>query len=188
VKARKKLDGQIYAIKKITQRSQASLTEMLKEVRLLSQLSHPAVVRYYNTWVEEVADLSGTDGETSTDMTEETRENGSASVDIQFHTSTGGLDFMSSNAIVEFGYSDEEDDEDDGGQDDDLSSDDDDDEDDDDDDDDDDETDERTGSPARERILGFNRRARIQRPYRTILYISMEYCEKRVRKDISGPS
>jgi translation initiation factor 2-alpha kinase 4 len=186
VKARKKLDGQIYAIKKITQRSQASLTEMLKEVRLLSQLSHPAVVRYYNTWVEEVADLSGTDGETSTDMTEETRENGSASADIQFHTSTGGLDFMSSNAIVEFGYSDEEDDEDDGGQDDDLSSDDDDDEDDDDDDD-DDETDERTGSPARERILGFNRRARIQRPYRTILYISMEYCEKRVRERHIGP-
>lgn len=45
VKARKKLDGQIYAIKKITQKSTASLTEVLKEVRLLSQLSHPSVVR-----------------------------------------------------------------------------------------------------------------------------------------------
>lgn len=45
VKARKKLDGQIYAIKKITQKSSASLTEVLKEVRLLSQLSHPYVVR-----------------------------------------------------------------------------------------------------------------------------------------------
>lgn len=45
VKARKKLDGQIYAIKKITQKSSASLTEVLKEVRLLSQLSHPRVVR-----------------------------------------------------------------------------------------------------------------------------------------------
>jgi translation initiation factor 2-alpha kinase 4 len=45
VKARKKLDGQIYAIKKITQKSSASLTEVLKEVRLLSQLSHPSVVR-----------------------------------------------------------------------------------------------------------------------------------------------
>jgi eukaryotic translation initiation factor 2-alpha kinase 4 len=44
VKARKKLDGQIYAIKKITQKSSASLTEVLKEVRLLSQLSHPSVV------------------------------------------------------------------------------------------------------------------------------------------------
>jgi translation initiation factor 2-alpha kinase 4 len=45
VKARKKLDGQIYAIKKISQKSSASLTEVLKEVRLLSQLSHPRVVR-----------------------------------------------------------------------------------------------------------------------------------------------
>ncbi|OLN84913.1 eIF-2-alpha kinase GCN2 [Colletotrichum chlorophyti] len=65
VKARKKLDGQIYAIKKISQRSQASLTEILKEVRLLSQLSHPAVVRYYNTWVEEIPDQSDTDGDTT---------------------------------------------------------------------------------------------------------------------------
>lgn len=47
VKARKKLDGQIYAIKKITQKSSASLTEVLKEVRLLSQLSHPSVVSKY---------------------------------------------------------------------------------------------------------------------------------------------
>lgn len=45
VKARKKLDGQIYAVKKITQKSSASLTEVIKEVRLLSQLSHPSVVR-----------------------------------------------------------------------------------------------------------------------------------------------
>lgn len=47
VKARKKLDGHIYAIKKITQKSSASLTKVLKEVRLLSQLSHPSVVRKY---------------------------------------------------------------------------------------------------------------------------------------------
>ena len=47
VKARKRLDGQIYAIKKITQKSSASLTEVLKEVRLLSQLSHPSVVRKF---------------------------------------------------------------------------------------------------------------------------------------------
>ncbi|PQE16693.1 putative cpc-3 protein [Rutstroemia sp. NJR-2017a BBW] len=44
VKARQKLDGQIYAIKKITQKSSASLDEILKEARLLSQLNHPSVV------------------------------------------------------------------------------------------------------------------------------------------------
>ncbi|KAI1002532.1 eIF-2-alpha kinase [Podosphaera aphanis] len=91
VKARKKLDGKIYAIKKITQKSSASLTEILKEVRLLSLLSHPSVVRsknnstkyqyklheknkskkvlgYYNTWTEEVSDDSDTD-ESDTDGT-----------------------------------------------------------------------------------------------------------------------
>lgn len=173
VKARKKLDGQIYAIKKITQRSHASLTEILKEVRLLSQLSHPAVVRYYNTWVEEVADTTDTEGETSTDdYTEETRETGSAGIDIQFATSTGGLDFISSNAGIEFGY---DDDSDDAGTY----------EDSDDDDDDDTSSDEAVGprvmSPMKEKANILARRARFQRPYRTILYISMEYCEKRVR-------
>lgn len=175
VKARKKLDGQIYAIKKITQRSQASLTEILKEVRLLSQLSHPAVVRYYNTWVEEVQDMSDTEGDTSTDdYTEETEGTESAGIDIQFATSTGGLDFMSSNAAVEFD-SDEESDE--GDEDDDEY-----------DSDDSSITDngiaDRVMSPERERHLALQRRAKYQRSYRTILYISMEYCEKRVGNDL----
>lgn len=169
VKARKKLDGQFYAIKKISQRSHASLTEILKEVRLLSQLSHPAVVRYYNTWVEEVAAPPDAEDDTSEDdYTEETREPGSAGIDIQFATSAGGLDFMSSNAAVEFGY---DDDSDEGGTDDDsvedASS-----------------ADEAIGnhasSPGRERRTSTVKRARLRRPYRTILYISMEYCEKRV--------
>ena len=47
VKARQKLDGQIYAIKKITQKSSAQLDDVLKEARLLSQLNHPSVVREY---------------------------------------------------------------------------------------------------------------------------------------------
>ncbi|EEU44810.1 uncharacterized protein NECHADRAFT_71976 [Fusarium vanettenii 77-13-4] len=176
VKARKKLDGQIYAIKKITQRSQASLTEILKEVRLLSQLSHPAVVRYYNTWVEEIPDQTDTEDDTSTGyFTEEnTRGTGSAGIDIQFATSTGGLDFMSSNANVDFGFDDEDDSDDD---------------EDDDEDDDDDYSDSdvavgRVLSPDKERNAAMLRRARYQRSYRTILYISMEYCEKRTLRDL----
>ncbi|KAG6037185.1 hypothetical protein E4U41_005274 [Claviceps citrina] len=181
VKARKKLDGQIYAIKKITQRSHASLTEILKEVRLLSQLSHPAVVRYYNTWVEEVADVTDTEGDTSTDdLTEGTRETGTASAGIaaQFATSTGGLDFMSSNAAIEFGYDDDSEDgdiyED---SDDDSSS-----------------IDEAAAgdrgplSPDRERQAFIMKRVRYQRPYRTVLYISMEYCEKRTLRDLISRS
>ncbi|KAM0561886.1 hypothetical protein ACHAPJ_003057 [Fusarium lateritium] len=176
VKARKKLDGQIYAIKKITQRSQASLTEILKEVRLLSQLSHPAVVRYYNTWVEEIPDQGDTEDDTSTGyFTEEnTQETGSAGLDIQFATSTGGLDFISSNANVDYGYddseSDEDDDEEDETEDDDYS--------------DSDMAVNRVLSPDKERNAMFQRRARYHRSYRTILYISMEYCEKRTLRDL----
>ncbi|KAJ4255420.1 eukaryotic translation initiation factor 2-alpha kinase [Fusarium torreyae] len=176
VKARKKLDGQIYAIKKITQRSQASLTEILKEVRLLSQLSHPAVVRYYNTWVEEIPDQGDTEDDTSTGyFTEEnTQGTGSAGVDIQFATSTGGLDFISSNANVDYGYddseSDEDDDEEDETEDDDYS--------------DSDMAVNRVLSPDKERNAMFQRRARYHRSYRTILYISMEYCEKRTLRDL----
>lgn len=173
VKARKKLDGQIYAIKKITQRSQASLTEILKEVRLLSQLSHPAVVRYYNTWVEEIPDMTDTEDDTSTtDNFTDTQETGSVGIDIQFATSTGGLDFMSSNANVQFGYddsdSDDEDDEDDEDTEDDDTT------------DLDDSAANRALSPSKERNLAFARRTRFQRSYRTVMYISMEYCEKRV--------
>ena len=170
VKARKKLDGQIYAIKKITQRSQASLTEILKEVRLLSQLSHPAVVRYYNTWVEEVADAAGSEMDTSTEgFTDDTHDTGSAGIDIQFQTSTGGLDFISSQPGIEFGYDDDSDEfDDDDDYSDDLST-----------EGEDNGTDERVASPVKERNMAI-RRAKLQRPYRTVLYISMEYCEKRV--------
>lgn len=169
VKARKKLDGQIYAIKKITQRSQASLTEILKEVRLLSQLSHPAVVRYYNTWVEEISDKADAEDDTSTDyFTEDTRGTGSAGIDIQFAASTGGLDFISSNANVDYRYDDSDDSE----------------EDDDEETEDDESSDDESArilSPDDKRLAAVQRRTRYQRSYRTILYISMEYCEKRVR-------
>ncbi|KAJ0355585.1 hypothetical protein KNSL1_000712 [Colletotrichum chrysophilum] len=169
VKARKKLDGQIYAIKKVSQRSQASLTEILKEVRLLSQLSHPAVVRYYNTWVEEIADQSDTEGDTSTeDATEDSKDTISQSSAIHFATSTGGLDFMSSShPQIEFGYDDSEEEE----------------EDDDEEDEDDSEEDSESEEEDSNRAVGHVRahaRARSQRPFRTILYISMEYCEKRI--------
>lgn len=177
VKARKKLDGQIYAIKKINQRSHTSLTEILKEVRLLSQLSHPAVVRYYNTWVEEILDVTDTEGETSTeDYMEQTRDTSADGLDIQFATSTGGLDFMSSNAPIEFEYDDDsgvdDDDHQDSGDDSDSTY------------SDDAAAGNKLMSPEKERQNPLARRARFQRPYRTILYISMEYCEKRTLRDL----
>ncbi|KAI8950785.1 serine/threonine-protein kinase gcn2 [Xylaria longipes] len=177
VKARKKLDGQIYAIKKITQRSQSSLTEILKEVRLLSQLSHPAVVRYYNTWLEEIPDFSDTDGETSTDYVGTDGSKGTATqdLDIQFATSTGGLDFISSShPNIEFGYDDsgseEEDEPDQNGHNGNDS-------------DDESDIDDSTSDP----LAGMPSPVRVrseQRGFRTVMYISMEYCDKRTLRDL----
>jgi translation initiation factor 2-alpha kinase 4 len=109
VKARKKLDGQFYAIKKITQKSTASLTDILKEVRLLSQLSHPYVVRYYNTWTEEVPEVSDTDDDTTLTL-EEAVSAPFPGPNVEFGASTGGLDFISSAGYpaVEFGYESDE--------------------------------------------------------------------------------
>ncbi|KAK2602583.1 hypothetical protein N8I77_009101 [Diaporthe amygdali] len=192
VKARKKLDGQVYAIKKISSSSQGGLTEVLKEVRLLSQLSHPAVVRYFNTWLEEAYDISDTaDEETSTDAggTELSRDTVSqGGFNIEFATSQGGLDFISSSRRldIEFGDDDSEavddDDDDDNGDDDyDEST----------DEEDSDESDEESGTDTQgtkgaQHVLPVRKRTRrpSHRPFRTILYISMEYCEKRTLRDL----
>ncbi|KAI2643420.1 serine/threonine-protein kinase gcn2 [Xylaria nigripes] len=209
VKARKKLDGQIYAIKKITQRSQASLTEILKEVRLLSQVSHPAVVRYYNTWLEEIPDFPDNDGSTSTDsLTDGSKETATQELNIEFAASTGGLDFISSShPNIEFGYDDsgsegEIDEEEEEGEEEDDDNDDDDDDDDDDrnlgeieEEDDDDGGEKYQDNPDDSGANDFTSDpiARLPSPvrvrseqkgFRTVMYISMEYCDKRTLRDL----
>lgn len=52
VRARNKLDGRFYAIKKI-QATADELTHILQEVILLSRLNHQYVVRYYAAWLED---------------------------------------------------------------------------------------------------------------------------------------
>lgn len=178
VRARKMIDGRLYAIKKITQRSQETLSEMLKEVRMLSQMNHPAVVRYYNTWLEEAPDFPDLEGETSTEgaMTETSGGTISRNINIEFAESKSrGLDFMSSSGhpYIEFGYDsaiEEEDDDEDEEEDGDESS----------------SSDENTSTldnkASREWLPIPAKRVRrgSTRPFRTIMYISMEYCEKRV--------
>ncbi|RBQ68693.1 hypothetical protein FVER14953_04803 [Fusarium verticillioides] len=173
VKARMKLDGQVYAIKKIKTRSETNLDELIKEVQLLSRLNHPAVVRYNNTWVERLPGHSDTEDCTSTSDPSEEDSEGNLSADIEFESTnnTGGLDFMSSNANVVYG-----DDDSDGSE--------------------DDETEEEAGSE--DGMFDHNelssvdggtnarvsRLARSRRSIITTLYIAMEYCEKRTLRDI----
>ncbi len=53
VKARNKLDGRTYAIKKVKlDAHQQSLAKMVREVTTLSRLNHQYVVRYYQAWLE----------------------------------------------------------------------------------------------------------------------------------------
>lgn len=52
VKARNKLDGRFYAIKKI-HATKDKLSSILQEVWLLSRLNHQYVVRYFGAWLED---------------------------------------------------------------------------------------------------------------------------------------
>ena len=75
-KARNKLDGNVYAIKKIVVGSH-SANKIIREVQLLSRLHHPNVVAYKSAWLELSSpealremkihmENTGTDEETST--------------------------------------------------------------------------------------------------------------------------
>eukprot|EP01113_Clastostelium_recurvatum_P031909 TRINITY_DN4036_c0_g1_i1.p1 TRINITY_DN4036_c0_g1~~TRINITY_DN4036_c0_g1_i1.p1 ORF type:complete len:1747 (-),score=472.23 TRINITY_DN4036_c0_g1_i1:17-5257(-) len=63
VKARNRLDGRFYAIKKIRSSSSGqTLTQrMLREVTTLSRLHHRYVVRYYQAWIEKVDETTTED-------------------------------------------------------------------------------------------------------------------------------
>jgi translation initiation factor 2-alpha kinase 4 len=68
---------------------------------------------YYNTWTEEVPDVSETDEETTSTEVATTEDSVSemspgTGPNIEFGVSTGGLDFMSSSGYpqIEFGYDD----------------------------------------------------------------------------------
>ncbi|TKA68310.1 hypothetical protein B0A55_08607 [Friedmanniomyces simplex] len=168
VKARNKLDGGIYAVKRVKQSPQL-LDQVLSEVMLLNRLNHPYVVRYFSTWVEDdfsggiVEDATTTTDETADDATEETTSEGPR-MDFGF-SSAGGLDFVSSSGYpqIEFGDDDSENEAeaaDDNGPAVDSA-----------------ETSER-GDPGIMRP-----RSGSQKPP-SILYIQMEYCERHTLRDL----
>lgn len=105
VKARNKLDGRFYAVKKISQRSAAALKDTLSEIMLLSRLNHPYVVRYYTAWLEEDCQAD----EEAISWTEGDPFSNQRANDLNY--SAGGLDFISSSGYpkIEFAFdSDEE--------------------------------------------------------------------------------
>lgn len=72
VKVRNHLDGNVYAIKRIELNKENKLMykKITREVRLLSNLNHENVVRYYNSWIETYSD-SGDDLKKSSSLEEE---------------------------------------------------------------------------------------------------------------------
>jgi translation initiation factor 2-alpha kinase 4 len=160
VKARNKLDGRFYAIKKISQRSASALKDTLSEIMLLSRLNHPYVVRYFTAWLEEEYDnideeaISSTEGDPF------------ASRDANgFGYSTGGLDFISSSGYPKIEFASDSEDEHDanlsqgGGT--------------------------ESYNAYREESASGTELSRVRsgsqgRAHLTTLYIQMEYCEKHV--------
>ncbi|KAJ6132135.1 Serine/threonine-protein kinase GCN2 [Penicillium samsonianum] len=170
VKARNKLDGRLYAIKKISQTSAAALKDTLSETMLLSRLNHPYVVRYYTAWLEEDFNHIEEEAMSSTE--------GDPYASQDHHGfSTGGLDFISSSGYpkIEFAASDS-DDENEGTLSDPAHP----------------ETpernrvnDTRVASGSVEEVeLSRARSGSYARPILTTLYIQMEYCEKHTLRDL----
>lgn len=107
VKARNRVDGGIYAIKKVRQATVEQLQQVLSEAILLHRLNHPYVVRYYSAWVEDDPSSSFAIDEDS--VTESFTS--SSGADIEFGLSSRGLDFASSQGYnIEFGDDSSEDD------------------------------------------------------------------------------
>ena len=172
-KARNKLDGRVYAIKKIVLYTPAMLTSTLSEVMLLSRLNHPYVVRYYTAWPEEeTSSTSNTEQESSTMSGERSLEQ-EISLNA-FTQDTGGLDFVSSSGYPKMDFDDESDGEysDQNGLDRSRSS---------------YCSNSNSIDPHRSNVLSLRKTISGQKParaYRTTLYIQMDFCEKHTLRDL----
>ena len=172
-KARNKLDGRVYAIKKIVLHSSSMLTNTLSEVMLLSRLNHPYVVRYYTAWPEDHSGQETGLEDESTDPSEELSKN--EVMMSAFTQNTGALDFVSSSGYpkIDFDESSEDELSYNGRE---LGS---------------DCTSESSSSHSKNRsnadplrLKGTSANNKGARQYRTVLYIQMDYCERHTLRDL----
>ncbi|KAL8779084.1 MAG: hypothetical protein Q9213_007112 [Squamulea squamosa] len=111
VKARNRLDSSFYAIKIINKCTEAALDKVLNEVRLLSQLNHPNVVRYFTAWKEVDSPTTNGHHDDSSNETEDSSSEHDELSDLVFPRSSGGLDFIGSNNDKPFSDDESTDDE-----------------------------------------------------------------------------
>ncbi|MCJ1393822.1 hypothetical protein MMC18_006698 [Xylographa bjoerkii] len=174
VRARNRLDGRLYAIKKIIQNSTSALSGVLSEIILLSSMNHPNVVRYYTAWIEEErAEDDATVATVSDDSKSSSTSEIGASM-IEFGHSAPGLDFISSSGYpkIEFGYENDDDEHNSVA----ISG--------DSDDEDEDQLDSTDEALVAATTSQRRRRSSAQTSYKTTLYIQMEYCEKQTLRDL----
>ncbi|QBZ63407.1 hypothetical protein PoMZ_05088 [Pyricularia oryzae] len=181
VKARNMVENVVYAVKKIRQRENESLTPIISEVSVFCRMGHPSVVKYVMAWIEDIFDgyEPSAGSVTASGVTDSESMSGP---NIEFTTS-GALDFVSSSRPphIEFGFDSDNDDahtehgNEDGS-------------------DDSDESEESEAEDSDEESSEFEASGKMgrrssrrpsMRPFsRKIMYLVMEYCEKSTLRDL----
>ena len=171
VRARNKLDGRFYAIKKVTQSSASALSGVLSEIILLSRLNHPNVVRYFTAWIEDEGQQEGGAVSSASETSDFSSISPIGGSHVEFGNSAQGLDFISSSGYpkIEFGYeSGDEDQNSEAVEEDDSKS--------------NDESDEQDTGISDAVSYPHRRHSSAHAlATKTTLYIQMEYCEKQVQ-------
>lgn len=189
VKARNRLDGRSYAIKKVKLRPEDNTAKVYREVNNLSRVSHQYIVRYHACWIEDVNPPLGTPS-TSEDQTTPTvsasESNGTGGdIDLSDPFAINFDDFSrrdqsrsASFPRIRFANSDSDSDEDSDA--------------------DSDSSDETAADPSEQRGRSHNARnpSQVMRPsttgtgtttddgaFHSILYIQMEFVEKQTLKE-----
>ena len=106
-KVKNRLDGNFYAIKKINfkyNESKDELRKIMSEVKLLSNLNHPNIVRYYQAWFEETDEQNDTSGSSEDfseieEFSEEYSENENDIARKKSHAESNGDDDL----LISFG-------------------------------------------------------------------------------------
>lgn len=106
VKARNRIEGTYYAIKKIKHRAN-KLDTLLSEVLSLARLNHQYIVRYYGTWVEEIEDENTNAIESDSDSESDSSKfespfNMRSSSFIAGHNSSFQVDYISTSFNPQF--------------------------------------------------------------------------------------
>lgn len=114
VKARNRMEGTFYAIKKIKHKAN-KLETLLSEVLSLARLNHQYIVRYYGTWVEEIHTASNSSNAVESDSDDDTDEdfaspfNARSSSLLMSHDNSFQIDFITDSLDPGLDYNTDDD-------------------------------------------------------------------------------